>query len=94
VSFAGPSWVPETASINKGYYVIENVKVTSGESSVGSAVDDGSAALMTAFCNSAISSQVNDYIVEEAYYSSVLALLGLQAMEEQRIVRFPEEYAI
>jgi len=94
VSFAGPSWVPETASINKGYYVIDNVKVTSGESSVGSAVDDGSAALMTAFCNSAITGQKNDTLVEEAYYSSVLSLLGLQAMEEQRTIRFPEELKI
>jgi len=32
--------------------------------------------------------------VEEAYYSSVLGLLGLQAMEENRIVTFPAEYKI
>jgi predicted dehydrogenase len=93
VSFAGPSWVPETASINKGYPVLENMNVTSGESSTG-AVGDGSIELLTAFCNSAIANEKNDRLVEEAYYSSVYALLGLQAMDEKRIVTFPEELAI
>ena len=93
VSFAGPSWVPETASINKGYYVTDNVKITSGESSVG-AVGDGSIELLTAFCNSAITGLPNEMLAKEAYYSSVYALLGLQAMEEHRIISFPEEYAI
>ena len=93
VSFAGPSWVPETASVSKGYYVVENTKVTSGESSVG-AVGDGSVELVTAFCNSAITGELNDTLVEEAYYSSVYALLGLQAMEEKRIIEFPKELAI
>jgi predicted dehydrogenase len=94
VAFAGPSWVPETASLNKGYYVIDNVKVTSGESSTGSAVDDGSTALLTAFCNSAITGKKNETLVKEAYYSSVLALLGLKAMEEQSVVAFPEELQV
>ncbi|MDR2473830.1 MAG: Gfo/Idh/MocA family oxidoreductase [Tannerella sp.] len=94
VSFAGPSWVPETASINKGYFVTDKVQVTSGESSTGSAVDDGSAALLNAFCNAAVTGQKNDRLVEEAYYSSVLALLGLQAMEEQRVIKFPDELKV
>jgi predicted dehydrogenase len=93
VSFAGPSWVPETASINKSYPVLENMNVTSGESSVG-AVGDGSVELLTAFCNSAIANEKNDHLVKEAYYSSVYALLGLQAMEEKRIVTIPEELVI
>ena len=93
VSFAGPSWVPETASINKGYYVIDNVRITSGESSVGAA-GDGSVELLTAFCNSAITGQPNVTLAKEAYYSSIYALLGLQAMEEKCIVNFPKEYDI
>lgn len=93
VAFAGPSWVPETASINKGYYVTENVSTTSGASSVG-AVGDGSIELVTAFCNSSITGQLNETLVKEAYYSSVYALLGLQAMEENRIVAFPETLKI
>jgi hypothetical protein len=93
VSFAGPSWVPETASISKGYYVVENFNTTSGASTVG-AVGDGSVELITAFCNSAITGQRNDTLAEEAYYSSVYALLGLKAMEEKRMVEFPEELRI
>ncbi|MDR0575920.1 MAG: Gfo/Idh/MocA family oxidoreductase [Tannerella sp.] len=93
VVFAGPSWVPETASINKGYYVIDNVSTTSGASSVG-AVNDGSVELLTAFCNSSITGQLNETLAKEAYYSSVYALLGLQAMEEKRIVCFPKELEI
>ena len=93
VSFAGPSWVPETASINKGYYVTEKVRTTSGASSVG-AEGDGSVELLTAFCNSAITGKPNETLATEAYYSSVYALLGLQAMEEKRIISFPEEMSI
>ena len=92
-AFAGPSWVPETASINKGYYVLDNVRVTSGESSTG-AVGDGSIELLTAFCNSAITGQPNATLAEEAYYSSIYALLGLQAMEENRIIAFPKEFNV
>ena len=33
-------------------------------------------------------------IVEEAYCSTVLCLLGNQAMEEQRHLLFPDEYKI
>ena len=93
IKFAGPSWVPETASINKGFFVLDKVSTTSGASSVG-AVDDGSEELLTAFCNSAITGKPNDFLMSEAYYSSVYALLGLQAMEENRIIHFPEELAI
>ena len=93
IKFAGPSWVPETASINKGYYVIENVSTTSGASSVG-ATGDGSVELLTAFCNSAITGQPNETLATEAYYSSIYALLGLQAMEENRIINFPEEFNV
>jgi predicted dehydrogenase len=93
VSFAGPSWVPETASINKGYYVTEQVNTTSGESSVG-AFGDGSMELLTAFCNSSITEQPNETLTEEAYYSSIYALLGLKAMNEKCIVAFPEELRV
>ena len=93
VSFAGPSWVPETASINKGYYVLDQVSTTSGASSVG-ADNDGSVELLTAFCNSAITGKKNDTLVKEAYYSSIYALLGLKAMEENSIIRFPEELSV
>ena len=93
VKFAGPSWVPETASINKGYFVMDKVSTTSGASTVG-ADADGSEELLAAFCNSAITGRPNETLATEAYYSSIYALLGLQAMEENRIVSFPEELGI
>jgi predicted dehydrogenase len=93
VSFAGPSWVPETASVNKGHYILEKVSANNGQSSVGEA-GDGSVELETAFVNSAITGKKVPVLVEEAYYSSALGLLGLQAMEEERIVTFPDEYKI
>ncbi|MDO4755896.1 MAG: Gfo/Idh/MocA family oxidoreductase [Parabacteroides sp.] len=93
VSFASPSWVPETASINKGHLIMDGVTSITGESSVG-AVGDGSIELVTAFCEAAITGKPAPNLVEEAYYSSVLGLLGLQAMEEERVITFPDEYKI
>ncbi|MDR2847672.1 MAG: Gfo/Idh/MocA family oxidoreductase [Bacteroidales bacterium] len=93
VSFAGPSWVPETALNYQGEYVMENVSQTDGASSVGF-LNDGSIELMDAFCHAVITGKRAENLVEEAYYSSVLALLGLQAMNEQRVVKFPEQYKI
>ncbi len=93
VSFAGPSWVPETANKNNGIPIMDNITSISGESSVG-ASGDGSIELVTAFCQAAITGKPVERLVEEAYYSSVLALLGLQAMEEKRIITFPDEYKI
>jgi predicted dehydrogenase len=93
ISFAGPSWVPETASKNAGYFIIENASKHTGESSVGF-VNDGSEQLLTSFCEAATTGRPAECLVEEAYYSSVLGLLGLQAMDEQRILTFPNEYKI
>ena len=90
---ASPSWVPETARAYKGEYIMENVSVTTGASMVG-AENDGTEQLVEAFCHSVITGKPAENLVEEAYYSSVLALLGLQAMEEQRFVTFPDEYKI
>ncbi len=93
VSFAGPSWVPETAIAQRGEFVMDKVSSTSGASSVG-ADNDGSIQLVEAFCHSVITGKPAVNLVEEAYYSSVLALLGIQAMEEQCIVKFPDQYKI
>ncbi|MDR2041206.1 MAG: Gfo/Idh/MocA family oxidoreductase [Tannerella sp.] len=93
VSFAGPSWVPETASKNTGYFVMDKVSSHDGGSTTGFA-SDGSEELLAAFCEAAITGRPAPNLVEEAYYSSVLALLGLQAMDEQRIITFPDEYKI
>ena len=94
VPSAGPSWRPEY----KGEYVphqlaSEVLGVNAGQSMV-SAMHDGSDLAMSAFCTSCINGERAANIVEEAYSSTMLCLLGNQAMDEGRLVRFPEEYKI
>jgi hypothetical protein len=93
IAIAGPTWVPETASTNKGEFILTQTQQHDGSSSVGVA-GDGSEQLVEAFCHSVITGKPADCLVEEAYYSSILSLLGIQAMEEKTIKVFPEEYKI
>jgi len=94
IPFAGPSWVPETASNTKGEPILANLQTHDGSNTTGAAVDDGSKALVEAFCSSVITGESMPMLVEEAYYSSVLALLGNKAMEERAVIEFPQEYVI
>ena len=90
---ASQSWVPEIAAKYAGQNILENAGVTSGASMIG-ADNDGSVELLEAFCYSVITNKPAENLVEEAYYSSLLSILGLQAMEEQRVITFPNEYKI
>ena len=69
------------------------MSVNAGQSMVA-ADDDGSDLVLEAFCRSCITGEKPENIVEEAYCATLLCLLGNQAMEEQRLVRFPEAYKI
>jgi len=93
ISFAGPSWVPETASKNTGYFIVDNINSHDGTSTIGVA-GDGSEQLLEAFCDAIRTGRPVPGLVEEAYYASTLSLLGIQAMEEQRSIAFPDEYKI
>lgn len=94
ISFAGPSWVPETASSVKGEPIMDHIQTHDGSNTTGATVDDGSLGLVSAYCSSVITGEPIQNLVEEAYYSSVLALLGNKAMEERAVIEFPEEYKI
>ena len=83
IPFAGPSWVPETANPNKGEYIL-------GDKPQG----DGSDLLSAAFVESCITGHQPANLVEEAYYATLLAILGDRAMREERIVDFPDEYKL
>lgn len=83
VPFAGTSWEPETASTNKGEYILGK-----------SPKEDGTSIMLDAFVEAVITQKQPKDIVEEAYYASALSLLGHQAMEEERIITFPDEYKI
>lgn len=88
--FAGTSWATEDASSDKGIRFIDNVTVNDGSSSVG-ASGDGSAELIHAFCHAVISGQQPEKIVEEACWSTLLALLGDRATRERSIIEIPRE---
>lgn len=89
-AFAGTSWATEDASTDKGIRFIENVTVNDGSSSTGAA-GDGSAELIHAFCHAVISGHQPDKIVDEAYWSTLLALLGDRATREKTMISIPKE---
>ena len=91
---AGSSWRPEILYETKGIPILENLQVHDGSNTTGAAVDDGSKGLVASFCNAMITGKPIPMLVEEAYYSCLLALLGNQAMDERRVISFPEEYKI
>lgn len=91
---AGPSWKPELRSEYVPHPILEKGSHShTGQSMIG--VDnDGSDVVLSAFCQSCITGEKAVNLVEEAYSTTLLCLLGNQAMEEKRIVEFPEEYKI
>ena len=91
---AGPSWRPELRSAYVPHPVIEGkVSVNGGQSMVASD-HDGSDVILSAFCQSCLTGEKAVNVVEEAYCSTLLCLLGNQAMQEERVLTFPDEYKI
>ena len=94
VPTAGPSWRPELRTKYVPHPVLKgNFSVSNGESTVGFEAD-GSDVILSAFCQSCITGEKAKDVVEEAYCSTALCLLGNQAMEEGRTLLFPDEYKI
>lgn len=91
---AGPSWRPETQGKYVPHAIVEGeVHINHGQSTVG--VDmDGSDVILSAFCQSCITGEKAKNVVEEAYCSTLLCLLGNRAMEEKTLVYLPDEYKI
>ena len=89
-AFAGTSWATEEASTDKGIRFIDHVTVNDGASSTGAA-GDGSVELVHAFCSAVISGKQPERIVEEAYWSTLLALLGDRATREKTLIRIPKD---
>jgi predicted dehydrogenase len=81
--FAGTSWVPETANTNNGHHILD-------EKGYG----DGTSLMLSAFAESVISGKQPPMIAEESYYATQLSLLGHRAMEEEKMLVFPDEYKI
>lgn len=91
---AGPSWRLETKDSYRPHKIIDGeIHINQGTNMIG--VDkDGSDIILSAFCQSCITGEKAENVVEEAYCSTVLCLLGNQAMEENRLIVFPNEYKI
>ena len=94
VPTAGPSWRPELKSDYVPHAVLDkHIDVNGGESMIGVS-NDGSDVIVSAFCQSCITGEKAEKVVEEAYCATLLCLLANQAMDEKRIVTFPDEYKI
>lgn len=94
VPTAGPSWRPELRSAYAPHPIIGGQVSVNGGQNMVSADNDGSDLILSAFCTSCITGEKAENVVEEAYCSTMLCLLGNQAMDEGRVVRFPDEYKI
>jgi len=81
--FAGTSWVPETANVNEGFYLMDK-KVHK----------DGTSLMLDAFAEAIITGKQPPKIAEESYYATQLSLWGHQAMEEEKILVFPDKFKI
>lgn len=81
--FAGTSWAAETANANKGTYILgERPKV------------DGTSLNLDAFVEAVITRKQPVQVAEEGYYASAYCLLGDEAIQQGKILSFPDEYKI
>lgn len=81
--FAGTSWVPETANVNTGHYLLDDKPQ-----------GDGTSLMLEAFAEAVITRKQPELIAEEGYYATQLSLLGHQAMEEEKMLVFPEKFKL
>ena len=91
--FAGTSWAAETSALAPGMPIMANVKVVTGESTVG-AEADGSKELLEAFIHAVITGKQPEKVLEESYYATQFALLADKAMHEGAILTLDEKYRV
>ncbi len=90
IATATDGTVTISSSTDKGLRFVDNVTVNDGASTVGAA-GDGSVELMHAFCQAVITGRQPEKIVEEAYWSTLLALMGDKATREKKMLSIPGE---
>ena len=81
IPIGGASWVPETALQYKGEYLVEDYQY------------DDTLLEMEGFVLAVRNGRPHPGLLREGYNATVAVLLGLQAMQENRIIDWPEEYA-
>jgi predicted dehydrogenase len=82
--FAGTSWEAETSKKNKGEYLMGK-KPNYG---------DGTSQLLDAFVEASITGKQPLHIAEEGYYASLMSLWGDEALQQGRMLPFPNEFKI
>ncbi|MFW6222480.1 MAG: Gfo/Idh/MocA family protein [Bacteroidota bacterium] len=78
IPIGGASWIPETAREYKGEYITDKHPIP-----------NSSTVQLIAFMNSIRENKPIPGMLKEAYYASVAALLGHQAIEEKKIIKWP-----
>ena len=73
--------------------IVDPVSVNGGQNMTG-VENDGSLEILSAFCQSCITGAKAPNLVEEAYCSTMLCLLGNEAMEKREVTAFPDRYRI
>ncbi len=83
IPIGGPSWVPETALERKGEYITDIHPLP-----------NSTMLQMEAFVSSVRNNKPIPGMVEQSYQASVASLLGYNAVKENRIVHWPDEYKL
>jgi hypothetical protein len=83
IPIAGPSWVPDLKKDTKGQLLAGDMHG-----------DDGSAVELAAFANAIRLGEKVPGMVEQACYSGVAAIMGLNAMDQGGEVAWPKEFIL
>jgi len=83
IPLGGASWVPDSPSKNKGEYILDE-----------DLEDDGTQLELEAFAYSVKENKIDPEYIRQAYYASIAALLGFNAIEEEKVIIVPENLKI
>ncbi len=83
IPIGGASWVPDEATSRKGTYIIDEVLE-----------DDGTRMLIEAFISYARDNIIDLELTRQGLYASVAAVMGFEAIHQNRVVGWPQELAL
>jgi predicted dehydrogenase len=80
IPLGGASWIPETAENKKGNYIMDEVME-----------DDGTRMMLEAFVANVRENRIDQMLMKEGFYATVAALMGYEAILENKIVYWPKD---
>ncbi len=83
IPLGGASWVPDTASKDKGRFIVNEYPLP-----------DDTQLEMEAFVNAVKTNKPIPRVLEQGFNASIGALLGYQAMESMQLVNWPKELVL